>query len=350
MHVDLDAFFPSCEQRENPNLIGKPVIVGADPKEGMGRGVVSSASYEARKFGIKSAMPIARAFRLCPEGIYLRPNFTLYEKVSSGVMEILKKYADKFQQAGIDEAFLDVSSMGSYEKAVNAANGLKNEIKEKEKVTVSVGIAPNKMIAKMASDENKPNGVTVVKPDDIEGFIYPKSVRKVWGIGPKTEAVLNGMGVKTIEDLAKANSRHLKARLGNVAEYFQFLAHGSDESPVEESYEIKSFNREHTFEQDTNRREDILPMINTLAHDIHGQLISNKASFKTITLKMRFSNFETYTRSKTLPVNTDNEKPIAEGAKSLAQEFLGTKRKIRLVGLRVSNLKFGKAQKRLFDI
>src|SRR3989338_8805293 len=149
MHVDLDAFFAACEERENPKLKGRPVIIGADPKNGSGRGVVSTANYEARKFGIKSAMPISRAFRLCPDGTYLRPNFSLYENVSGKVMEILKKHADKFQQAGIDEAFLDVSSSGSYEKAEKIASKLKNEKKETQDVTASVGIAPNKMVAKI---------------------------------------------------------------------------------------------------------------------------------------------------------------------------------------------------------
>ena len=350
MHVDLDAFFPSCEQRENPKLIGKPVIVGADPKQGMGRGVVSSASYEARKFGIKSAMPVSRAFRLCPDGIYLRPNFTLYEKVSANVMEILRKSADRFQQIGIDEAFLDVSSAGGYEKAGKIAKELKAEIKEKEKVTASVGIASNKMIAKIASDENKPDGITVVKPDEIKNFIYPKSVRKLWGIGPKTEILLNELGIKIIKDLAEANTKRLKEKLGNMAEYFKFLANGIDESPVEESYAIKSFNREHTFEEDTNKKEDILSTIKILSHDLRDQLKINKASFKTVTLKIRFSNFETYTRAKSLSVNTDDEKTITKNANSLAEEFLKTGRKIRLVGVRVSNLKFGTSQKKLTDI
>ncbi|MBI4167942.1 MAG: DNA polymerase IV [Candidatus Aenigmarchaeota archaeon] len=350
MHVDLDAFFPSCEQRENSTLKGKPVIVGADPKQGNGRGVVSSASYEARKFGIKSAMPISRAFRLCPDGIYLRPNFSLYENVSGKVMEILKKYADKFQQVGIDEAFLDVSSAGSYKKAEKIARKLKDEIKETENVTASVGIAPNKMVAKIASDENKPDGVTVVKPEGVKDFIYPKSVRKLWGIGPKTEMVLNGIGIKTIRDLADADNKKLKEKLGNMAEYFQFMAHGIDESPVEESYAIKSFNREHTFEEDTNKREDILSTIQILAHDLHDQLKLEKAAFKTVTLKIRFSNFETYTRAKSLIANTDDERMITDSANTLTEEFLKTGRKIRLVGVRVSNLKFDDKQKKLSDI
>ncbi len=350
MHVDLDAFFPSCEQRENPKLTGKPVIVGADPKQGMGRGVVSSASYEARKFGIKSAMPISRAYRLCPDGIYLRPNFSLYEKVSASVMDILRKKADKFQQIGIDEAFLDVSSCGSYEKAVEIAEELKSEIKSREKVTASVGIAPNKMIAKIASDENKPDGITIVKLEDVKDFIYPKNVRKLWGVGPKAEAILNGIGIKTIEDLAAANSKKLKERLGNMGEYFKFLANGIDESPVEEDYGIKSFNREHTFEEDTDDKNKIISTIKMLARDLFEQLKTNKSLFKTVTLKIRFSNFETYTRAKSVTSFSNDENVIIENANKLSGEFLKTGRKIRLVGVRLSNLKFGGMQKKLSDI
>jgi len=265
-------------------------------------------------------------------------------------MGILKKYANKFQQAGIDEAFLDVSSSGSYEKAEKIAIKLKEEIKEKEKVTASVGIAPNKMIAKIASDENKPDNITVVKPESTKDFIYPKNVRKLWGIGPKTEIILNDMGIKTIEHLAKGDTKRLKEKLGNMAEYFQFLANGIDESPVEESYAIKSFNREHTFEEDTDRKEDVISTIKILVHDLHGQLKLNKASFRTVTLKIRFSDFETYTRAKSLSVSMDDEKTITENANALAEEFLKTGRKIRLVGVRISDLKFGKSQKKLSDI
>ncbi len=350
MHVDLDAFFAACEERENLKLKGNPVIIGADPKNGSGRGVVSTANYEARKFGIRSAMPISRAFRLCPSGVYLRPNFSLYDKVSSGVMEILRKKSDKFQQIGIDEAFLDVSSCGSYEKAVKMAEELKFEIKSAEKVTASIGIAPNKMVAKIASDENKPDGITIVKPEDVKDFIYPKNVRKLWGIGPKTEIILNGMGIKTIEDLAEADSKKLKSKLGNMGEYFKFIANGIDESPVEEDYAIKSFNREYTFEKDTNDRNKIVSIVKTLSHDLFEQLKSNKASFKTVTLKIRFSNFETYTRAKSIGSFSNDEIDIIKNASKLSDEFFKTGREIRLVGIRLSNLKFGVTQKKLSDI
>ncbi|MFH0889548.1 MAG: DNA polymerase IV [Candidatus Aenigmatarchaeota archaeon] len=350
MHVDLDAFFAACEERENTNLKGKPVIIGADPKGGEGRGVVQTANYEARKFGIHSAMPISTAFRLCPEGVYLRPNFELYEKVSSNVMEILKKRADKFEQTGIDEASLDVSSTGGFEKAVQIAKELKKKINEKERVTASVGIAPNKTIAKIASDENKPDGLTVVRPEDVKNFINPKSVRKIGGIGPKTEAILNEMGIKTIKNLASADPEKLKKTLGFMGEYFHILANGIDESPVEEYREIKSFNREHTFDVDTSDKKEIIDTLNILSTDLYGELKQSTAVFKTVTLKIRFSNFETHTRAESLKSHSNDEKMIKEIAAKLADEFLKTSRKIRLVGVRVSNLEFGGKQKRLSDI
>ncbi len=350
MHLDLDAFFPSCEQRENPMLKGKPVIVGADPKQGMGRGVVSSASYEARKYGIHSAMPISTAYRLCPDGVYLRPNFGLYEKVSASVMEILRKRADKLEQAGIDEAFLDVSFAGDYGRVEEMAHAIKSEIKEKERITASIGIAPNKMVAKIASDENKPDGLTIIKPNEVKDFIWPKSVRKLWGIGPKTETILSEMGIKTIKDLADADVKGLRNRLGNTADYFKFLAHGVDESPVEERTEIKSFSREHTFEEDTDDAKKILSAIDELSHDVFEQAKTNGVNFKTVTLKVRFSNFETHTRANSLTVHVNDKKSIKNNAESMAEEFLKTGRKIRLVGVRVSNLKFGTAQKRLSDV
>ncbi len=350
MHIDLDAFFAACEEREDPSLKGRPVIIGADPKGGFGRGVVSTANYEARKCGVHSAMPISTAYSLCPDGVYLRPNFALYEKVSASVMEILRKWAGKFEQVGIDEAFLDVSFVDGYNRAEEVAHAIKAEIKEKEKITASVGIAPNKMVAKIASDENKPDGVMIVKPNDVKDFIWPKGVRKLWGIGPKTEAILREMRIRTVKDLADADIRGLRNKLGNMADYFKFLSHGVDESPVEERTEIKSFSREHTFEEDTDDAEKILPAINGLSHDVFEQARTDNADFKTVTLKIRFSNFETHTRTQSFSVHTNDEKSISSNAISMAEEFLKTGRKIRLVGVRVSNLRFGTAQKRLSDV
>ena len=179
LHVDLDAFFPSVEVREHPELKGKPVVVGADPKEGKGRGVVSSASYEARKFGIRSALPISRAWKLCPDCVYLRPHFDLYIPASNSVMKILRSHADKFEQGGIDEAYLDISNqVKDFDEAREFAKRLMEEVLEKEKLTCSIGVAPNKMVAKIASDFKKPYGLTVVKEDEVKGFLFPLEGQK----------------------------------------------------------------------------------------------------------------------------------------------------------------------------
>jgi DNA polymerase IV (DinB-like DNA polymerase) len=203
LHVDLDAFFPSVEVRAHPELKGKPVVVGADPKEGKGRGVVSSASYEARKFGIRSALPISRAWKLCPDCVYLRPHFDLYIPASNSVMGTLRSHADKFEQGGIDEAYLDISSrVKDFDEAREFAKRLMEEVLEKEKLTCSIGVAPSKMIAKIASDLKKPYGLTVVKEDEVKGFLFPLKVRKIPGVGPKTERRLKELGIETIADLA----------------------------------------------------------------------------------------------------------------------------------------------------
>lgn len=203
MHVDMDAFFAAVEEGGHPEFKGMPIIVGADPKEGRGRGVVSSASYEARKFGVKSGMPISRAWKLCPEAVYLPVNYGLYAKVSSEIMGILRKYAGKFERWGIDEAFLDVTSkVRDYEEAEALARKIKNEIFEKEGLTCSIGIGPNKLVAKMASDFQKPDGSTVVKEEAVEKFLAPLPVRKLLWVGRKTEQKLKKIGIKTIGDLA----------------------------------------------------------------------------------------------------------------------------------------------------
>ena len=188
LHVDLDAFFPSVEVREHPELKDQPVVVGADPKEGKGRGVVSSASYEARKYGVRSALPISRAWKLCPDCVYLSPHFDLYIPASNSIMKILKSHADKFEQGGIDEAYLDISSqVKDFDEAREFAKRLMEEVLEKENLTCSAGVAPNKLVAKIASDFKKPYGLTVVKEDDVKRFLFPQKAGKIPGVGPKTE-------------------------------------------------------------------------------------------------------------------------------------------------------------------
>ncbi|RJS80739.1 DNA polymerase IV, partial [Candidatus Bathyarchaeota archaeon] len=298
-HVDMDHFFTAIEERKHPEFKGKPVIVGADPKGGKGRGVVSTCNYEARKFGVRSGMPISRAWKLCPEAVYLPVNYELYTKVSSKIMAILRKYADKFEQWGIDEAFLDVSSkVKDYAEAERLARQIKLEIYEREGLTCSIGIGPNKLVAKIASDFQKPDGLTVVKAEDVEKFLSPLPVRKLLWVGRKTEQKLRAMGIRTIGDLARFDPTVLAEAFGVMGTQLYLMAHGIDRSEVEERGEIKSISRERTFEEDTNDFELVLETLEKLAEEVHGDVLEQNLYFKTVTVKVRYENFETHTHSR----------------------------------------------------
>lgn len=347
----MDAFYPSVEQREHPEWKGKSVIVGADPQDGKGRGVVASASYDAREFGVRSAMPISKAWKLCPQGIYVRPNFLLYGKVSHDIMSLVRRYSDKFEQVSVDEGFLDVTNkVKDFEEAEKLAERIKRDILNKEKVTCSIGIGPNKLIAKLASDYKKPYGTTVVKPVDVKKFISPMIVRKLPGIGPKTEAVLKEMKIETVDQLAKADVKRLVDIFGVFGYRMHKMVLGIDESEVTEKYEIKSIGRETTFEEDVDDQEIIFNAINELVDEFHGELIDSGIQFKTVNIKIRYENFETHTRVKTFEFYTNDKGIIKNTAKGLVRLFLNIGRKVRLVGIRVSGLKFGEKQKTLKEI
>ena len=345
-HVDMDHFFTAVEEREHPEYRGKPVVVGADPKGGKGRGVVSTCNYEARKFGIRSGMPISRAWRLCPGAIYLPVNFRLYREVSARIMAILRRHADKFEQFGIDEAFLDVSSTGSFKKAKRLAEKIKEEIRGSKKLTCSIGIGPNKLVAKIASDFNKPDGLTLIEEKDVAGFLAPLPVRKLWGIGRKTERKLNEMGIKTIGQLASADASKL-SRFGVWGAQFHLLARGIDYSEVRERPGVKSISREHTFEEDTSDLDLILKTLDRLGEEVHRDLMNSNLFYKTVTIKIRYENFETHTHGKTLPFITNRLKEIQKISRELIKPFLRPDRKVRLVGTRVSNLSSAEKQKTL---
>jgi len=339
LHVDLDAFFPSVEVREHPELKGKPVIVGADPKEGKGRGVVSSASYEARKFGIKSAMPISRAWKLCPQGAYLRPHFDLYIPASNSIMKILKSHADKFEQGGIDEAYLDISSqVKDFDEASEFARKLMEEVLDKEKLTCSIGVAPNKMLAKIGSDFKKPYGFTVIREEDAKEFLSTLKVRKIPGVGPKTERRLKDLKIETIGDLAAINPEQLTRLFGVWGSRLHEYANGIDYSEVRVEYETKSIGREVTFEKDVDDGGQILGVLDELAEEIHKELIENGFRFKTITIKIRYEHFDTYTRARSLSFPTNDLDILRNNARRLINAFLRGNKKIRLIGLRVSTL------------
>ncbi|HPT37671.1 MAG TPA: DNA polymerase IV [Methanothrix sp.] len=338
LHVDLDAFFPSVEVREHPELKGRPVIVGADPKGGTGRGVVSSASYEARKFGVRSAMPISRAWKLCPDGVYLRPHFDLYVPASNGIMAILRCHADRFEQGGIDEAYLDISSrVKDFDEAADFARRLMKEILEKEHLTCSIGVASNKMIAKIASDFRKPHGMTLVKPDEVRDFLNPLEVRKIPGIGPKTEQALADMNIEIVKDLACTKPEVLTRAFGAWGARLHEFANGIDRREVVEEYETKSIGRDTTFEKDMSDQEQILSVLNGLAEEVHSDVIANGFRFRTITVRIRYEHFDTHTSSRSLPFATNDLNILRNNARRLIVPFIRGNWKVRLVGVKVSN-------------
>ncbi len=347
MHMDLDAFFAACEIRERPELSDKPVVIGADPKAGRGRGVVSTANYIARGYGVHSGMPISQAYRLCPNGIYLPVNFELYWTVSSNIMTIARRYADKFQQSSIDEAFLDVSGCGSYEEAERAAKKLKIEILEKERLTCSIGIGPNKLVAKIASDFQKPDGLTVVREEGVKKFLFPLPVRKLHGVGKKTEQVLKSFGISTVEDLAKYDKNLLVENFGKWGLYMHLIANGIDDSEIIEEEGIQSIGREVTFDEDTNDILILNETIDAMSDNIYSTIKDNGIIFRTIVLKIRYQNFETHTKQKTLMNATDDIDAIRSTAKDLLTVFMDSKKKVRLIGVRVTSLSFSGQQKRI---
>jgi DNA polymerase IV (DinB-like DNA polymerase) len=306
LHVDMDSFFASVEVREKPELKGLSVVVGADPKKGKGRGVVCTCSYEAREYGIHSAMPVSQAYKLCPDASFLPVNISLYVQVSDNVMEIMKGFADKFQQYSIDEAFLvPRPEIRSYEEAAMIAQRIKDEIKRQERITCSVGVASNKIIAKVASKFRKPDGLTVVRPEDVQEFLYPLNVSKIPGIGEKTTEALKLMGITKLEELANCDIQRLTEKFGKMGLWLKQVANGQDQSEVKEwDAAIKSISRSRTFGEDTNDPIKIAGYLELLAESVHRALMKDRFLFKVVTLVVRYDDFSTYSRSKTVSVWT----------------------------------------------
>jgi len=337
LHLDMDSFYASVEMRERPEIRGKPIIVGADPKNGKGRGVVCTCSYEARGFGVRSAMPISQAYVLCPHAVFLPPDFPRYVQASADVMTILRSYGFALQQVSIDEAYLDVSRLGSFSAARELSTEIKKTVLTNLGLNCSIGVGPGRIIAKIASDFTKPDGLTVVEPGYTEEFLAPMPVRKIPGIGKKAEADLFEIGIKTIGDLAQSDIQSLIVRYGHGAVALQALARGIDNSEVEERDGTRSVSRERTFEHDTSDSQVILRTLDSLVREVHLSLAEEQLRFKTLTVKVRYTGFITRTKARTLPHRTDDEGVIRTCAHSLLRETLDD-RKIRLLGLRLSSL------------
>lgn len=339
LHVDLDAFYVSAETRERPELKGLPVVVGADPDEGKGRGVVMACSYEARKFGLKSGMPISKAYRLCPQARYIHPDWGLYERVSEEVMVTLRKFADKFEQGSIDEAYLDVTGRApDEESAARLALEVKGAVKEKHGLTCSIGVGPNKSSAKIATDQHKPDGLTVVPFGSVAGFLAPLPVGVVPGIGAKTGEFLSEKGITTIAQLQVLDGKQLLSWFGKNGVWLWGVVHGEENVEVKQQEIPKSLSVERTFIDDVKDYRRVRKEAADGASELMRRVKSGGYSYRVAGIKIRFSGFETHTREKTLVSHTDDEGPLREAVEKLLDEFETKGKPVRLIGIRVADI------------
>ena len=339
VHVDMDAFFASIEQLDNIEYRNQPVVVGADPQDGRGRGVVSASSYEARRYGIHSAMPISRAYRLCPTAIFVRPRMRRYAEVSQQVMKVLYEFSPLVEQISIDEAFLDCTGT---QTLIGPPSILGRRIKERiRQVTLliaSVGIATNKSIAKIASDLGKPDGLVICEPGDEKKLLEDLPLRYLWGAGKKTVEKLESFGYRKIGDVASCSSEKLVQEFGKIGLHLWNLANGIDERPVTSEGTRKSISEEITFPRDVESDNYIEHVLFQISDRLSRRMRNLDLKGKTITLKIRLEGFETFTRSKTFPYSVNDTDTIREVSTDLYRNFNRKGKKIRLVGIGVSNL------------
>lgn len=335
-HVDMDAFFAAVEQSKDRSLKGKPVIVGADPQQGRGRGVVAAASYEARRYGIHSAMSIGRAYRQCRHGIFLKPDFALYSEVSQRVMALLESFSYLIEPVSIDEAYLDLTGLSS--EPLKLAQQIQAAIESETGCGASIGMAGNKSVAKIASAMNKPKGITICPPGKEREFIAPLAVEKLPGVGQKTRHILSQLGVQSIGDLADAPKWMISNRLGSHGLKMQKMASGEDYRSIELNLSRKSVSVEKTFRQDSSSMPVLKQAMLDLAERLAVRLTERKMKGATVTIKIRYENFETLTRQKTLPVAIGSAENLGKISLELLNENLHKKRQVRLLGLGVSSL------------
>jgi len=340
LHCDLDCFFAAVEERDNPKYMGEPIIIGADPKEGKGRGVVSTCNYEARKFGLHSAMPISQAYKRCPHGIYLHPNFEKYHKASKEVMEIVNSYSDMFQQVSIDEAYLDISDKCiNYKEVRDLAEKLKDKVQKKVGITISIGCASTKSIAKIASDCNKPNGITIVEPNQIKDFLKNMDITKISGIGKKSRIYYNKNGIFTIGDIINTPLPKMKQMFGKNGEFVWKVANGLDNREVKEfTADRKSISKERTFYEDTSDFDEVLSKLEEINDKIHEFVYKNKIYYKTVSLKIRLEGFLTFTRAHSFAHHIQDKNKVLYVIIDLLNQFSTMNKKVRLVGIKLSNL------------
>lgn len=351
-HLDMDAFFAAIEERDNPSLRGLPLVVGADPRGGKGRGVVSTANYQAREYGIHSALPISTAWRLSeaaknqgkPPTTFLPVRMERYAEVSAHVMDTLRRFIFLVEQASIDEAYFDLSSCESYAVAEDIACKIKRAIREDQQLTASVGIGPNKFVAKIASGMHKPDGLITVREEDVPTFLAPLPVRVIPGVGPKTEAELAKLDVKMIKDMRRFSLDELRAMFGKRGVDLYEKVHGRDDSPLEETQEVKSIGEQETFERNTGDSPFLVERLRALCRDVMRRVTAEGFThYGRVVLTVRFADFETKSRSHTFASPTYDPKILEEEAMKLFVPFLDERdnphgKLIRLLGVRVEKL------------
>jgi DNA polymerase-4 len=336
VHLDMDAFYASVEQRDEPGLRGKPVAVGGRPES---RGVVAAASYEARTFGVRSAMPMARALRLCPQLVIVHPDFERYRQVSRRVRELLRTCTPLVEPLSLDEAYLDVTENNWHEPlATNVAKRLKREIFETTQLTASAGVAPNKFLAKIASGYRKPDGLTVIAPERVESFLQGLPVEALWGVGPVTARKLRAAGIEKLVQVRSADLELLRQTVGSLADWLRQLSYGDDPRPVTPDRESKSSSTENTYAEDLVELEPIRAELDRMARENAEWLVRRKLEARTITIKVRYADFTTVTRSHTLSRATSDADVIASWAKDLLARTDAGQRPVRLLGVRVAGL------------
>jgi len=336
VHLDMDAFYASVEQRDDPALRGKPVAVGGRPEA---RGVVAAASYEARAFGVRSAMPMARAMRLCPALVIVHPDFERYRAVSNQVMDILRSCTPLVEPLSLDEAYLDVTeNLWGEPLASVVAKTLKQKIRDETGLTASAGVAPNKFLAKIASGYRKPDGLTVIPPERVEAFLQELPVEALWGVGPVTARKLRAVGIEKLVQIRITDIELLRQTVGSLADWLVQLSHGDDPRPVEPDRAAKSSSCENTYAQDLIDLEKIRAELDRMARENAEWLARRQLAARTVTIKVRYADFTTVTRSHTLSLPTADADVISSWAKDLLARTDAGPRPVRLLGVRVQGL------------
>jgi DNA polymerase-4 len=340
IHIDMDAFYASVEQRDNAEYRGKPIVVGGPP-EGRG-GVVATASYEARKFGIRSAMPSKKAQELCPQAIFIRPRFDAYKTVSKQIREIFSRYTDLIEPLSLDEAFLDVTvdklGIGS---AMDIAKAIREAIRSELQLTASAGVSINKFLAKIASDMNKPDGLTFIGPSRVEAFMESLPVEKFYGVGKVTAAKMKSMGLHIGADLKKWTEADLVKHFGKAGRFYYQVVRGIDDRPVQPHRETKSLAAEDTFAHDLTTPDEMIPQLEKIAATVTSRLLQYRLIGRTITLKIKYADFRQITRSRSFPNPITDPSTILQTATELLLASGLEDKKIRLLGISISNFDTG---------